>query len=208
MAVGTTTALVISLAATAATAAASYSSQKQAAKRQRAAQEAHNTAIQKEAIRQYGELDDDEADIIYDSHKESLQAQKEIMVARSTIELQSAASGTGGQSVDAVIENLNLGFGQRTAEIINERDRALDQVNTTARNIAAQAELGQDLTPIAEPSAFSAAIKGAKTGMSIYSTLSSGGSTLKDAGAAPSRSTGAAFGTRSSVGTTGMFGRR
>lgn len=181
-AVGAAASAVSSAAASAATFAAanagwmalagtavSYYSQSQQAKAQAEAQEAYNKRVQEEAIRQYGELSDEEQDTLYDSHKNSLQAQKEFMQARSSIELQSAATGTYGQTVDVAIQDLNTGLGQRTADIVYRRDANLDRINQTAERIRTSADANFDRTPIQEPSIFKAMSDGIRTGQAVSS---------------------------------------
>lgn len=157
--------------------ALSYVSQSQQAKAQAKQQEAYNQRVKEEAIRQYGELDDEEADILYDSHAQSLQAQKEYMQARSSIELQSAASGTYGQTVDVALADLGTGLGQRTADIVYRRDANLDRINQTAEGIRSQSDANLDRSPIKQPSMF----KALGDGMSLGSAAGSLGTRVSTA---------------------------
>lgn len=140
-----------------------------AAEAQRQRQEQYNQQVRDEAIRQYQQLDQAEADINTDAHAESLQTQKDFMKARSTVELQAAASGTYGQSVDLIIEDLQTGKAQRMADTVLRRDRLLDDVNTKAGDIQADAQSRLDNTPIAQPSTFSSVLTGVQTAASVYS---------------------------------------
>lgn len=135
----------------------------------RTRQEQYNKQVHDEAIRQYQQLDAAEADINTDAHAESLQTQKDYLKARSTVELQAAASGTYGQSVDLIIEDLQTGKAQRMADTVLRRDRLLDDVNTTAKDISANAARQFDNTPIAEPSTFNSVMTGVQTAESVYS---------------------------------------
>lgn len=183
-----------------ATAMADYSAQRSAAAAKKQQQDAFNLKVRKEAVRQYSELSDDEADILYDSHKSSLKAKKEFLKARSTVQAQAAATGTGGQSIDAVINTLRAGRSERLAEVVNERDNNLADINATAAKIRADAINRQDITPIAKPNFMSSALKGISTGMTVF-TFASG--LTAAAGAASSAGAGAAGGaTASQVGTS------
>jgi flagellar biosynthesis component FlhA len=167
MAVSTTTALIISGVTAAAQAAASYAQSKSAAD----AQEEYNKQLEKQAIESYSELDKQEADAIEASHKESLQAQREYMKARSTIELQAAATGTYGQSIDVAIEDLNTGLGQRMADITSRREMQLDNIDTQAKNIRNQAKGSSDYT-IQPPAFYSAGLSGLSTFSQVYGMTS------------------------------------
>lgn len=173
------------------TTAADYSSQVSMAKAKKKQQEAFNLKVRQEAARQYGELSDDEADILYDSHKSSLKAKKEFLKARSTVLAQSAATGTGGQSVDAVINTLRAGRSERLAEVVNQRDSNLADINATAAKIRADAVNRQDVTPIARPSFMSSALKGISTGMTAF-TFASGLTAASGAAGSAGATTGAA----------------
>lgn len=120
------------------------------AKKRVEAQDKYNRHLEREAIRQYGELDAIESDIIYESHASSLQAQRELLSATSQVELQSAVTGTYGNSIDASIANLESGFGNRMSEITYNRDIELDNVSKQAEDIAAGATAAGDRT-IAQP---------------------------------------------------------
>ena len=130
------------------------------------AAEAYNKQLQEEAIRQYGELDAAEADAIQESHAQSMQAQRELLQARSNVQLQAAVSGTYGNSVNVAIQDLNTGFGGRMAEITYNRDSQLDEINKTAERIAASTSLNTD-TSIQMPSYY----KAFSSGMSTYGAM-------------------------------------
>lgn len=141
-----------------ASAMASMYAQQQAASAQKKAAEAQNQAIQDETLRQYGELSDEENEITRDAHQQSIQAQTDYMKAKSAIELQSAATGTYGQSVDLAIEDLNTSQGQRQTDILRDRESNLERVNQTARNIQAQSNANMNRSPIKKPSVLEAGI--------------------------------------------------
>jgi Tfp pilus assembly protein PilN len=167
MAIGTTAAVIIAGVAAAASAAGSYMQ----TKAQKDAQEEYNKQLEKQAIESYTELDKQEADAIEASHKESLQAQREYMQARSSVELQAAATGTYGQSIDLAIEDLNTGLGQRMNDIITRREMQLDNIDTQAKNIANQAKGSSDYT-ITPPAWYSATMTGLSTFQRTYGTAS------------------------------------
>jgi len=148
----------IAAASTAVSAATAY----RTSQNQRAAQEAYNEQLEKEAIRQYQELDAVEADVIYESHAESLEAQRQLMVARSTINLQAAVTGTYGNSVATAIQDLNTGFGQRMSEITVRRDVQLDHITRTAEDIQAGTAQASDLN-LQQPAFYTAISAGLGT---------------------------------------------
>ena len=153
--------------------AASYYAQQQAAKAQEKAADAKNERIQQETLRQYGEMSEAESEIVSDSYKNSIQAQADYLKSRSNIELQSAASGTYGGSVDLAIEDLNTTQGQRQADILKQRDQQLGQISQGARNLQAQSNASLDRTPIKKPSILQAATEGYSMGTPITDMLGS-----------------------------------
>jgi len=153
----------MALAGAAVSAATTYTSVQQ----QKEQQKAYNKSLEKEAIRQYQELDKVEADAIQESHAESLQAQKDYLEARSSIELQAAATGTYGNSIDLAIQDLKTGFGGRMAEITYNREAKLDQVDRQAQSSRTQSGLGADRS-IQAPAFYSAFA----SGLGTYNTLS------------------------------------
>lgn len=164
--------VIVGLVLSAASAAMSYK-QSQDTKE---AQEEYNLALKNEAIRQYTELDSVENDAIYESHAESLQAQRELMEARSSIELGAAVTGTYGNSINIAIEDLHTGFGGRMAEINYNREAKLDEVDRQAESLRVSAGLGQDRT-VHQPAFYSAL----STGLSTYSAVSGVGSRVHSA---------------------------
>jgi hypothetical protein len=166
-------------AASVATAAASGYMAYSQTESQKAQQELYNENLQKEAIRQYKELDEVEKDVIYESHAESLQAQREYMQARSTIELQAAATGTYGSAVDLAITDLNVGLGNRMSEITYNRDAQLDQVTSQAEAIQAGTAASYDTT-IQQPSWYSGLSTGVSTGYRVYSAGTNLSESLKE----------------------------
>lgn len=146
---------------------------------QKDAQEEYNRMLEKEAIRQYGELDKAESDAIYESHAESMQAQRDYLQARSNIELQSAVTGTYGNSINIAIQDLNTGLGGRMADITYKRDSQLDAIDQTAERIQTSPSMNAD-TSIKMPSYYAAFSSG-------LNTLSSTNRTLTDVGNAYSQ---------------------
>ena len=138
------------------------------------AQEDYNKSLRDDAIRQYAELDKKEVEAIESSYKESLEAQRNYLQARSSIELQSAATGTYGNSVDSVIRDLNAGFGQRIADITTRRNRYLDNIDTQATNLKEATGRGMDYT-IQQPSYLTAMSSGLNTFGRTYSIASAVG---------------------------------
>lgn len=157
-----------------ATAVASMYAQQQAASAQEKAANAQNEAVQEETIRQYGELSDEESQITRDAHQNSIQAQAEYMKARSQVELQSAATGTYGQSVDLSIEDLNTSMGKRQTDILREREANMERINQTARNLQAQGNANMNRSPIKKPSVLEAGmagVQGYQMGSSIEGSM-------------------------------------
>lgn len=136
-------------------------------------QSAYNEQVREEAIRQYKELDGAESDAVYESHAQSLQAQREFLQARSSIELQSAASGTYGQSVDVAIRDLHTGLGQRMSDIAYTQDRNFDAINNASQR--ARAGAGASQVTIQQPSYF----KAFSTGLRTYSQASNIGEGIR-----------------------------
>jgi len=169
------TALAISAVTAATSAGMSYVSSKQ----QEEAQEQYNEYLEKQAIQQYAELDKQEADAIEASYKESMQAQREYLKARSSVELQAAATGTYGQSIDLAIQDLGTGLGQRMADITSRREMQLDNIETEAKNIQASATGGSDYT-INQPAWYSSLSTGLSTFSTAYNTTSKIGSLYSD----------------------------
>ena len=153
----------IAAAASAVTAYTSYS----AAKAQEEQQEAYNEALIKETARQYQELDAVENDAIAEEHKESLQAQRDYLKARSSVLLAASVTGTYGNSVNTAIEDLNTGLGQRLSEITQKRESKLDQIDRQADNIQAQTTASMD-NSIKQPAWYSAL----SSGLSTYAATS------------------------------------
>lgn len=162
--------------AAAAGAAMSYKQSKD----QEASQEAYNEALEKDAIRQYGELDKAESDAIYESHAQSMQAQRDYLQARSSVELQAAATGTYGNSVNIAIQDLNTGLGGRMAEIAYQRESQLDAIDQKAEQIQSATVMGADTT-IQQPSYYSAFSSGLSSFSSAYNTVNTVGNTYKSA---------------------------
>lgn len=158
------------IATVATTAASMYSqneTEKQAAADRQAEQDRYNKELHEDAMRKYGELDKVESDAIKQSHAESLQSKREFLTTRSNIELQSAVTGTYGNSVNIAIQDLKTGLGGRMAEITERRDSQLDEITRTADAIASGVRTGADTTKIKQPSFYSAF----STGLSTYSTV-------------------------------------
>jgi hypothetical protein len=166
MAIGTTAALVASLAVSAVSAGASYMQ----AEAQKEAQEEYNEQLRDEALRQYTELSKEEADVIQEGYKQSMQAQREYMQARSSVELQSAATGTYGQSIDLAMEDLATGLGQRFGDITTQKERQLDNIDTQALNIQSGVAKQTDYT-ITPPAFYQGAMSGLSTFQSTYGTF-------------------------------------
>lgn len=172
--------IAITLASTAASMAMAYKQSEDA----KDAQEAYNEQLKKDAIRQYGELDKAESDIIHESHSKSLQAQRDFMTARSQVELQAAVSGTYGNSVNLAIQDLKTGLGGRMADITYNREAQLDEIDRTAERIQAQPGLNADRT-VSAPSWLSAGQAGIGTYQrvsDITSQVSNAYSQVKPAG--------------------------
>lgn len=149
-------------------AAVSAASAYETSKANQKAQEDYNEQLKEDAIRQYQELDDVESDIVYESHAQSLQAQREFMLARSQIENQAAASGTQGNSIDIALADLNSGLDSRMSEIIANRDRELNNVVDTARSIERGVAQSADRT-ITQPSWLAGMQAGMGTGAAAFS---------------------------------------
>lgn len=156
-------AAVVSAVAAAAGAGVAYKTSQD----QEAAQEAYNEQLEKQAIAQYAELDKQEADVIEMSYKESMQAQREYMKARSSVELQAAATGTYGQSIDLAIRDLGTGLGQRMADITSRRTMQLDNIDTQAKNIKAGVAGSADYS-INQPAWYSSLSTGLSTFQRTY----------------------------------------
>lgn len=103
-----------------------------------------------------------------------MQAQREYMKARSTVELQAAASGTYGQSIDLAITDLGTGLGQRMADITSRREMQLDNIDTEAKNIQAQAKGSSDYS-INQPAWYSSLNTGLSTFQRTYGVASTVG---------------------------------
>lgn len=146
---------------------------------QKDSQEEYNKYIEEQAIAQYAELDKQEVDVIESSYAESMQAQKDYLKARSSVELQAAATGTYGQSIDLAIQDLGAGFGQKIGEIAGKRERELDNIDTQAKNIKGQAEGSGDYS-ITQPSFYTAFSSGLSAYGSAYQTSSSVGTAIKE----------------------------
>jgi hypothetical protein len=168
-------AAVVSAVAGLASAGMAYKTSKDQAE----AQEDYNEYLEKQAISQYAELDKQEADAIEASYKESMQAQREYLKARSSVELQAAATGTYGQSIDLAIQDLGTGLGQRMADITSRREMQLDNIETEAKNIQASATGGSDYT-INQPAWYSSLSTGLSTFSTAYNTTSKIGSLYSD----------------------------
>lgn len=153
----------IAAATAAASAAVSYKMSSDANAAAEEAAEQQNKALNEEAIRQYGELSKVESDAIYESHASSLEAQKQFMEARSSIQLQAAVTGTYGNSVNVALQDIKTGYGGRMADIINVRNSQLDEVDMTAERIQARTGAAK-VTAIKKPAFFNAI----QTGFGTY----------------------------------------
>jgi len=114
------------------------------AKEQEKQQKAYNQQVFEDTLRQYQELDKVEHDVVYESHAQSLQAQREYLQARSQIELNSAISGTAGNSIDLALHDLNTGLGNRMGEINFNRERELDNIDNQSRGLASEGNQRMD----------------------------------------------------------------
>jgi hypothetical protein len=170
--VGATTLGTVATAAAEATAvaAAAYSgiTAYNTAKAEEEYQEEYNEMVVDDMVRQYNELDSVAVDAIYESHAESLQAQKEAMKARSTINLYAAATGTYGNSVSVALADVNSGLGQRLGAINHDADVKMNNLDTQAASIKASAEGNQDTT-VSMPAYYSAFT----TGLSTFGAVNS-----------------------------------
>ena len=174
MAISGTAAAYIVSAVSAVTAVASSAVAYKTSKDQEEAQEQYNEYLEKQAISQYAELDKQEADVIEASYKESMTAQREYMKARSSVELQAAASGTYGNSIDLAITDLGTGLGQRMADITSRREMQLDNIDTQAKNIQAQAKGSSDYS-VNQPAWYSSLNTGLSTFQRTYGVASTVG---------------------------------
>jgi len=131
------------------------------------AQEEYNEYLTQDAIRQYGELDKAESDAIYESHAESMEAQRQFMEARSTVQLNAAVTGTYGNSVNLALQDLNTGLGGRMADITYKRESQLNAIDQQAERIQANpaSQANRTVTAPSYLSAFSSALS---TGSSVY----------------------------------------
>ena len=152
------------------------------------AQEDYNKSLRDDAIRQYAELDKKEVEAIESSYKESLEAQRNYLQARSSIELQAAATGTYGNSVDSVIRDLNAGLGQRISDITTRRNRYLDNIDTQAINLKESTGRGMDYT-IQQPSYLTAMSTGLNTFGRTYSIASAVGNAFTSSSTANTTTT-------------------
>lgn len=168
--------MIISLGMAAASAGMAYKN----SKAQKEAQENYNDALEREAIRQYQELDEVESDALRESHAQSLQAQRNYMEARSAIELQSAVTGTYGRSINMAIEDLNTGLGGRMSEIVYNREARLDQIDRQAESIQAGTAAQADRT-VSQPAWYSAFSSGLSTGTAVYGAASKVDKSMKSA---------------------------
>lgn len=182
---------VASLAIGAAQGYMSYQEEAAFAKAQEEALEESNDLKHDELIRQYQELSSSESKAMFDAHSKSIEAQKQHLVSRSQLEAQAAASGTYGQSLDILFEDLNTTQGVRMRNILDEEQTRLDDANTYAKNAAANYKAGISRTPISQPSAFKHALGGAQTAVSVYSAGSSLASSYGQVAPAKSATSGA-----------------
>jgi len=127
----------------------------------------YNERLHADAMRQYKELDSAEKDIIYESHASSLEAQRQLLEARSQVGLQAAVTGTYGNSVNIALQDIKTGFGGRMADITQTRDSQLDDVVNTAERIQANTQSRKKVA-IKKPAFFSAI----QTGLSTFNTVS------------------------------------
>jgi len=144
------------------------------AKADEEAQDAYNKQLTEDAIRQYGELDEVEDDIIYESHAQSLQAQKQLLLERSDLFLRAAHTGTYGGTVDLALKDIGRGFSSRMSEITDNKDRNLESVVKQAEEIHAGTKRNYDTT-LRRPAWFSGAmgaLQGAQAGSSLAGSLS------------------------------------
>ena len=153
---------VTSLAAGTASAKFAY----QTTKEEEAAQEEYNEGLLNDAVRGYGELDEAESDIIYESHAQSLEAQKQALVGRSNLLLQAAGTGAYGQSVNTALTDLSRGFSSRMSEITVNRDRHLNNVVKQAEEIQAGVRRNADRS-IIQPAWFTAGMTGLRTAQEV-----------------------------------------
>lgn len=166
----------VSLVSAAASAAMSI----QQSNQQKDAQEKYNKKLTEDAIRQYGELDKAESDAIYESHAQSLEAQREYLSARSQVELQAAVTGTYGNSINLAIQDLNTGVGGRMAEIAYQRESVLDAIDKKAEQIQRSPSLNADTT-IQMPSYYKAFTSALNT-YSVVDSVSTKIGTAYDSG--------------------------
>jgi hypothetical protein len=115
--------------------AAAYSQEKARNKEQ----DAYNKGLTDEAVRQYGELDSAEADVIFENHAQSLEAQKNLLEARSQVMLNANVTGTQGDSVDLVLSDIGRGFSSNMSEILDNKERSMENIVKDAEAIRAGA---------------------------------------------------------------------
>jgi hypothetical protein len=106
-----------------------------ASKAKNEAQDAYNKGLTDEAVRQYGELDAAEADVIFENHAQSLEAQKNLLEARSEVMLRSNLTGTQGDSVDLVLSDIGRGFSSNMSEILDNKERSMENIVKDAENV-------------------------------------------------------------------------
>ena len=146
----------------------------QQAEQQKTIQKEYNNQLKEQAINQYTELDKSESDILHNEFAKSLQAKEVALKARSEVEVQSAATGTYGNSIDIAISDINAGLENRLSDIILKKDRQMDQVQNQAKDIRAGTRTNADRT-IQQPSWY----KGLSAGFGAYEKTNKVGNLLK-----------------------------
>ena len=154
---------------------------KQAEAQQQYQQQQNELAL-KSMRDQYSQLSTAEKDAKERSLNESIQNQEEYAQRRARINLMAAATGTGGLSVDSMMQDLKMQKGRNLNTIVSNQEIELQGFRNQAEAIRTGTQGRIDTRKIQRPSwaeiglsAAGSAVSGYMTGQDIKSQLGQGG---------------------------------
>lgn len=141
-----------------------------------AAQEERNDQIVESTIANYDQLSEAELSVQQQSLQRSLDTQKDYIKQKGKLNVMAAAMGTGGQSMQSQLNDLNRTKYSNFNTIQQDKQAELDNIADQATNMRYQAASSMSTQAISRPSWASGALSAASSGLQTYSAVSSLGS--------------------------------
>lgn len=162
------TAAWVSAGVSAASAVAAGYQQQQQAKQQEAYRKQQNEIAKESMLDQYSELSAAEKESRTASLEQKQENQDEYQKRKAKLNLMAAASGTGGLSVDSMMQDLKAERGRNINAIVHNQEVELDKFRSKSEAIRTQTKSRVDNRKIKKPSWGSIGLNAAAQGVSSY----------------------------------------